>query len=272
MPKKLTKEEFIQKARIVHKDKYNYSLVDYVNNNTKVKIICPEHGEFEQTPKNHMKGRGCLVCGAYASAAHKKDDKESFVNKAKEVHGNKYNYNFVEYVNSRQHVFILCNTCDFMFSQHPKGHLRGRGCPRCGRVISKNEKIIYDFFKKKGFTVHMNYKPIWLDKKHLDLYIPDLNLAVEYNGTKFHHSSLGISGFTDKTYKDPEYHKWKYKTSLDNGVNLVHIFEFEDLDKWLKLINSYVEAPSNYTISFNNIKRVVDKFTLYGQSFIKEKE
>ena len=60
----LTKEELIKKARKVHDNKYNYTKVEYVNNKTKVCIICPEHGEFWQTPYDHFYGCGCPKCHA----------------------------------------------------------------------------------------------------------------------------------------------------------------------------------------------------------------
>ena len=78
MPKKLTQEEFIKRAREVHGDKYDYSKVEYINANSKVCIICPEHGEFWQTPASHLLGRGCIEC-----AGKKKYTKKTFIEKAK---------------------------------------------------------------------------------------------------------------------------------------------------------------------------------------------
>ena len=60
--KRLTTEDFIKKAREVHGDKYDYSKVKYVNTSTKVCIVCPEHGEFQQTPNDHLGGKGCPNC------------------------------------------------------------------------------------------------------------------------------------------------------------------------------------------------------------------
>ena len=60
--KRSSKEEFIKRANEKHGDKYNYSKVDYVNNQAKVCIICPEHGEFWQTPNSHLNGVGCPKC------------------------------------------------------------------------------------------------------------------------------------------------------------------------------------------------------------------
>ena len=65
MSKKSTTGEFISKSKLIHGDKYDYSKVEYVNNHSKVCIICPGHGEFWQTPANHLKNRGCPICGGH---------------------------------------------------------------------------------------------------------------------------------------------------------------------------------------------------------------
>ena len=79
---KLTKEEFIEKAKKVHGDEYDYCLVEYKNNKTKVKIKCPKHGIFEQTPNVHM-NHGCPACGKESNVL----TTEQFIKKAKEIHG-----------------------------------------------------------------------------------------------------------------------------------------------------------------------------------------
>ena len=100
---KLTTEEFIKKAREVHGDKYDYSKVEYVKSKAKVTIICPEHGEFLQTPQKHLYGQGCPKCG------HKSElTTEEFIKKAREVHGDKYDYSNVEYVDAKTNVCIIC--------------------------------------------------------------------------------------------------------------------------------------------------------------------
>ena len=126
-------EIFINKARKIHGDKYDYSKVEYINNHTKVCIICPIHGEFWQTPSSHLRGRGCLQC---AIEENKKNARrfttDIFKERAKKVHGDKYDYSKVEYVNNTTKVCIIC-PIHGEFWQTPKGHLRGDGCMRCGR-------------------------------------------------------------------------------------------------------------------------------------------
>ena len=89
------KEEFIEKARIEHGNKYNYDLVEYTNSKTKVKIFC-NHCQriFEQIPNGHLRGKGCNTCSIIKSTSNTQE----FISKAKSVHGDKYNYDFVDYI------------------------------------------------------------------------------------------------------------------------------------------------------------------------------
>lgn len=137
-----TKEEFIKKANEKHNDKYDYSKVHYVNNATKVCIICPEHGEFLQTPANHLVGQGCPTCGFENSLEKNSLTKEDFIKKANEIHDDKYDYSKVEYVNSKTKVCIICPEHG-EFLQLSSQHLRGAGCPKCGGtcVLTKEEWI-----------------------------------------------------------------------------------------------------------------------------------
>ena len=92
MPGKLSKENFIDKSKAIHGDKYDYSKVVYINNRTKVCIICPKHGEFWQSPSNHLIGRGCPLCKNEHLSNIKLKNTEQFIEEAKSVHGDKYDY------------------------------------------------------------------------------------------------------------------------------------------------------------------------------------
>lgn len=126
---RLNTEQFIEKAKSVHGDKYDYSKVEYVNNNTKVCIICPIHGEFWQTPHNHLVG-GCYQCGRDKSRLKTYSDTEKFIEKAKAVHGDEYDYSKVVYVKSNIKVCIICSKHG-EFWVTPNNHLQGRKCPLC---------------------------------------------------------------------------------------------------------------------------------------------
>ena len=133
---KLTKD-FVRRAKEIHGDKYDYSLVRYINAHTPVKIICPEHGLFEQTPDKHICSKhGCPYCGG--SFPH---TNESFIEASKRVHGDRYDYSLVEYVNNRTKVKIICPEHG-VFEQTPENHLAGNGCPRCAKAVRNTEEFI----------------------------------------------------------------------------------------------------------------------------------
>ena len=136
MPKKLTTEEFINKARCVHGDKYNYSKVDYINSSTKVCIICPEHGEFWQAPQSHLNGNGCYLCGVSKRAKKKKKNVDDFIREANIIHGGKYDYSKVEYNGNNDKVCIICPEHG-EFWQKPNNHIHGWGCSRCSKTYKK---------------------------------------------------------------------------------------------------------------------------------------
>ena len=149
MSKKLTKEEFIKKAREKHGDKYDYSNVDYKYNKTKVCIICPEHGEFWQAPHHHTKGQGCPKCKGEATSKRCRLSLSDFIKKSREKHGNKYNYDKVKYENNSTKVCIICHEHG-IFYQTPHGHLKGQGCPKCGQIVrnDSNRLSLSNFIKK----------------------------------------------------------------------------------------------------------------------------
>ena len=132
MPKKLTTEEWIEKARAVHGDRYDYSKSVYVNAKTSVDIVCRVHGAFTQLPSNHsLHGTGCRLCrGESLSKAFRKGFND-FQTEAKALWGDRYDYSKVEYVNTDKHVEIMCNEHGCTFSQTPSNHLRWQGCPYC---------------------------------------------------------------------------------------------------------------------------------------------
>ena len=151
MPRKLTKEEFEERARKLHGDKYGYDYVNYVNNQKKVTVVCPEHGPFEQRPGDHLRGNGCSSCNyAEKSKTNRKAEKE-FIEESKKVHGDWYGYKKVNYVNNKTEVTITC-PIHGDFEQRPDNHLNGQGCSRCARV----NKSTKDEFEQKARQVHGN--------------------------------------------------------------------------------------------------------------------
>ena len=155
MTKRLSTEEFIERVICKHEQKYNYSLIDYVNAHKKVTIICPKHGKFEQSPNKHLRGQNCPKC-----VGLQKLTTDEFIIRAKKVHGNKYNYFLTKYISIHKKVKIIC-PIHGEFEQEANSHLYGSGCPRCNKKNSYivNNEIINKYkikFIKNANKIHNN--------------------------------------------------------------------------------------------------------------------
>jgi len=134
MSKESRKLEFIRKAIEKHGDKFDYSEVDYKTSETKVIIICPIHGKFEQIPYSHLNtASGCKKCGIEVRAKKRMDTTESFIAKAMKIHDGKYDYSDTVYVNSHVKVSVICPIHGH-FMIKADDHLQGRGCFECGNL------------------------------------------------------------------------------------------------------------------------------------------
>jgi hypothetical protein len=248
MREKITKEDFIRRARIEHGEIYDYSLVEYINIKTKVKIICPEHGIFEQTPDNHLrgniyklkkKGNGCPDCRKKFNLTN-----FEFISSAKKIHGEKYIYDEVVYKNYKTKVKIICKKHG-PFEQSPINHITGScGCPKC--FSSKSEIIIEKFLKENNVSYKTQYTFSDLkskDKLKFDFCIfknDKLFFLIEFNGIqhyefrkRFHKSQ---EEFLDSIKRD----EIKKEYCKKNNIPL-HIIKYdEDINESLtKILNQY---------------------------------
>ncbi len=158
MSRKLTNEEFKERAYSVHGNKYNYDKTIYIDCKTKVDIFCNIHKKyFSQTPSDHLSGCGCKWCKNDKLCNIKISNTEEFIKKAKIIHGNKYGYSKVNYKDAYTKVDIFCNIHKEYFKQQPTNHLSGQGCKLCksdkthNRCISTTEEFI-----KKARKIHGN--------------------------------------------------------------------------------------------------------------------
>ncbi|QYB17523.1 SPbeta prophage-derived protein [Pacmanvirus S19] len=218
-----TREKFIEEARSVHGDRYDYSLVEYINQHTRVKIICPIHGVFEQLPLNHLKGANCIRCRGAESAKKYKFSNEEFANKSNKIHRNLYDYSKVDYINNSTPVTIICKEHG-EFSQIPYHHMSGARCPNCRR--SRGESIIEDYLRalKIQFEIEKTFIDCRGNKKPLpfDFYLPEYNVLIEFDG-KQHYEPIDYYGGMDGFEKRRRYDEIKNKWSADNGINLLRI-------------------------------------------------
>ena len=146
------------KQKKIHGNKYDYSLTAYTNIKTKVKIGCPKHGIFEQTPSSHLNGKECFKCGIDKNKKAQRSTTEEFIRKAKKIHGNKYSYADVSYVNSNIKVKIFCKKCKKHFYQLPSMHAsRKNGCPVCAKLLNnKSLRSTTEEFIRKAKKIHGN--------------------------------------------------------------------------------------------------------------------
>jgi Protein of unknown function (DUF723) len=155
--RKLTTEDFIKKAIEVHGNKYDYSLVNYSGCKNKIIIVCPIHGEFKQTPDNHLIGNGCYYCSLLNNAKKLRKPYEEFISIANKIHNNKYDYSRVNYVNNKTKIIINC-PIHGEFKQTPDKHISLKnGCPKCaidGRKITQTKTLIS--FIQEAEKIHNN--------------------------------------------------------------------------------------------------------------------
>lgn len=180
MPKQLSRLEFIKRAHKKHYGKFDYTKSKYINYETKVIIICKLHGEFLQTPHDHLTGYGCPVCGK-----SQKLTTSTFIDKATTKHKGLYNYGKTKYINSKTKIIITCPTHGD-FEQLPASHLYGRGCPSCTKVST------YNAFVEKASYVHKNkytyVKPIAYAFDAL------MEVVCPIHGTFYQKASYHLSG------------------------------------------------------------------------------
>lgn len=176
-----TADDFIKKAIEKHGDKYDYSRVEYKGTEVPVEIICPIHGPFWQRPHAHSgsQKRGCPECWKQDHPSLQPKKIETFIKDAKAVHGDKYNYDKVVYINNKIPVIVTCPEHGD-FSVKPNNHLSCKvGCPVCSASLP--EKTIWNFLHKNNIKFIYQYKVEYFDYRW-DFYINDLNVVIEYNG------------------------------------------------------------------------------------------
>jgi len=182
-------EEFIRRSREKHNNKFDYSLVNFISVNKKVKIICDKGHIFQQTPYEHYSGSGCPVCiGYYKSNL-------DIIKMFNETHNYRYSYDKVNYTLSKKYVIITCPTHGD-FNQIPIDHSKGRGCPKCNTLGKVSEPKLFNKIKEHfdKYNIKSNVRLDWLGRKSLDIFIEEHNIAIEYQGIQHFKSSNFFGG------------------------------------------------------------------------------
>ncbi len=237
--------EFIDKAKIKHGDKYDYSKVEYIKNSIKVIIICRDHGEFLQTPQGCLSGRGCPIC-RYITVSNKNlSNTKEFIEKAKLKHGDKYDYSNVQYINNSSYISIFCKKHG-EFKQTPANHLYGfNGCIRCAKQFS-NPQIQWLELVSKLNNINIQHAmnegefTIPTTRYKADGYCESTNTVYEFHGD-YWHGNPNIFGANDMNKTCNKTHGELYEQTLikeqkikDLGYNLVTMWEAD----WNRIINS----------------------------------
>jgi very-short-patch-repair endonuclease len=236
-------DEFIQKATEVHGDTYDYSLVEYISVNTKVKIICKTHGEFLQTPYHHYTGQGCDLCGIEKARQKMTSNTDDFIQKAIQKHGDKYDYSRVEYINCKNNIIITCkNHGDFY--QQPSNHLGGQGCPLC---VNKTEAKLYEQLLPIYPSLLSQFKQDWCMKLYHRIYhlpydfcIPELKIIIELDGPQHFRQIMNWKSPEEQQEND----KYKEECANQNGYSVIRLLQedvFYDTYDWVKELCEAIE-------------------------------
>lgn len=217
----MSKEECIEKAILKHGDLYDYSsIVNFTQQRNTYKIICKKHNkEFPLRFDKHIEGRGCPDCSQERRQNILRTPLPEVIEKIREVHGDKYG---LENLNFKGSNFEMYPTCKIHgdFNVWPQQFFNGSNCPKCGVTVSKAEQEINDFLEQFISTETSNRR-ILKNRFELDIYIPTLKAAVEFNGLYFH---------SDEFHK-MDSHLNKTMECQGKGIKLIHIFEDEWKDK-----------------------------------------
>jgi very-short-patch-repair endonuclease len=243
--RKMSKDEFIQRAKEKYGDKYSYDRVKMGGNYHKDKVLvtCPIHGDFPITPSSFLNKRSCPKC-TLRKKGNQPMERDEFIQRAKEKHGDRYGYDNVEMGRSvhKNKVTITCSKHgDFL--QSPWNHLNGAGCPYCSesrgesRVKNILKSLNLPFMKQHTFddcvsTIQGQRK---CKKLQFDFYIPSKNLAIEYDGIQ-HFKPVKKFGGDEQHNKQLMFDKIKDEYCKKMGIKLIRIpyTEFNNIEEILK--------------------------------------
>lgn len=209
-------EKFIEKSKDKFGDKFEYH--GYINNRTKMEIICPKHGKFNNSPQTHLMNEfGCKKC----SKEFNLDIKEKeYIIESNILHTNLYNYDKVKYEHYHKKVTISCTKHgDFEQSFHT--HLKGHGCPTCSS--SQGELEVENYLKYRGIDYIKEHS--FEDCKNVnllrfDFYLPKFNILIEYDGRQHFEEVEFFSESLDEVKKRDNI---KNEYCVNNNIPLIRI-------------------------------------------------
>ena len=249
--------KFINKSKIIHGDKYDYSKSIYINSKTKVIIICKEHGEFEQRPECHInRSSGCPKCHGNVKLTT-----NEFVTKALQIHGDKYDYSKVNYINSDTKIEIICKEHG-IFQQSPNNHINQKnGCPNCGIIIrSELKRKSLDEFIKEATDIHGNK----YDYSKVEYKSANTNIIIickehgEFKQTPSSHINKNGCNKCSKRY-NPTTIEWIQQAKLIHGDKYNYSkVEYKNARKKIIIIckehGEFEQVPHSHLLGYNCLK------------------
>ena len=281
-------ENWLVKAKKIHGDKYDYKFVKYINNKINVDIYCNTCKKiFSQPPCHHIKKHrptGCSKCAKEKCIKIAKENNERksnaaakiFVNKAKKIHGDKYDYKFVKYKTARIEIDIYCNTCKEIFSQPPHHHInknKPTGCSNC--KASKGENAIKNFLESKKIEYT---KEFFCCKDRPDFVIPKFRMIIEFNGIQ-HYVPISFGSKEKNAAKDNlkeniKRDYYKIQRSINNHNIPLLIIPYWEINRIHEILDWFLcsdaEKLKNGMFNFSNPPEEVVKYTELRKELRKE--
>lgn len=225
---KWTTEEWVNQAEIVNNFFYTYNNAEYVNKNTKIIVTCPIHGDFKIIPYDHLNGHGCSKCvGKYHYST------KEWIKKAKEKHGDIYDYSKTLYINSKSKVCVGCKKHGY-FWVNASHHLQGVGCNMCGNA-SKLEIEVKKYFDENKIKYIQQKHFEWLGLQSLDFYLPQYNVAIECQGIQ-HFKAVNHFGGENGLIETKERDERKFNKCKENGIKIYYVNYDENVKDKIKSI------------------------------------
>jgi very-short-patch-repair endonuclease len=262
-----SKDEWLEKVNKTYDNFYDYSKVKYKNTETHAEIICPKHGSFFQTPKNHIKS-GCPKCLYILTT-------KDFIEAAQKVHGNAYDYSKVNYKSRKDKIMIYCKIHKEYFNQNAGSHLLGCGCPLC---VNKTETKLFNWLKTKFANIDKEAKFKWCKNLNtnkylpLDFYIKEINCIIELDGFQHFRQVKNWNLCEDTQKRDT----WKMQQANKQKISIIRLLQddvYKNDDKWLdnNLLPLLIKhkTPTNHYLCYGKNKDIYNNHKdLYKQDVV----
>ena len=256
-----SQEVFLNKLKEIYGDNYIFDNTEYVNSRTKVCLICIKHGLIKMGPRELLRGRGCNLCGYERMSL----DNDDFIKRAKEKHGDTYDYDKTLYESKRKKIIITCKKHGD-FEQLPLHHLGGQGCRRCiNKSEGKLEGLLHELYPDFDIVT----EKLINNKKRMDFYITDLSLYIELDGEQHFKQVAGWKSNELQIQNDVN----KTINILNNGCHLIRIYQpwvYEDKSNIKDMIRECLDNIAENSVQYIGPDGIYEKHENLLRTFLNE--